>query len=441
MLNSKANILTIFPHRKSVALNYLLFLVYLVPLCWLLLRIPFVKKAGIDSSILTGLFLFKVAAGIAIGWISLNIYGAGNDYWDLNKEGWIEYQLLISDPREYFSNIFTSPYPAGYGGMFGPLDSFWNDLRNNIVIKILSVFNIFSRGDYYINSLFFNFLIFFGHIALYRVFIKVYPGRLIRVIIGCFLLPSMIYFSSGIHKDGLVFLMLAILVYCIFFSLQQNRFTKKRILFAGISLVLLFLLRNFIVFALIPAAFAWVLSAIAKWHPFKSFAIVYLAAGILIFSLGAIPGVFNPLEIISQRQSDYLSLGPSATQIELKILSPDLKSFMSNTPQALNHVLMRPYLTELPVSSILPLGIELAFYQFLLLLFLFFRRKNPDPANRSFLYFALFFSFSGLLLIGYIVPALGALVRYRSLYLPFIITPLICQVDWGKIKRLIQVKK
>ena len=163
---------------------------------------PFIKRSGINSKVVIGLFLFKIIAGIAIGWLSLHFYGTGNDYWDINTEARKEYQLLITDPGRYFTNIFTSDYPGGYSGVFSSFDSFWNDLKGNIIIKLVSLFNIFSRGNYYINSLFFNFLVFFGHVALYRVFTKVYPGRSMLVIIGCFLLPSMIYFSSGIHKDG-----------------------------------------------------------------------------------------------------------------------------------------------------------------------------------------------------------------------------------------------
>ena len=193
-------------------MNYLLFAVYLVALSWLLLRIPAIKKSGIDRKVILGLFLFKIVAGIAIGWLSLHFYGSGNDYWDINREAWNEYRLLLTDPAKYFSNIFTSDYPGGYGGMFSSFNSFWNDLRGNILIKLVSVFNIFSRGDYYINSLFFNFLVFFGHVALYKLFMKIYPGRQWLVITGCFLLPSAMYFSSGIHKDGLVFLLLAVLI-------------------------------------------------------------------------------------------------------------------------------------------------------------------------------------------------------------------------------------
>ncbi|WP_462253906.1 hypothetical protein, partial [Ferruginibacter sp.] len=132
----------------------------------------------------------KIIAGLAIGWISYNLYNTGNDYWDVNREGWKEYQLLLSDPKEYFTNIFKSQYSQGYGGMFDSFQSFWNDLRNNIIIKFLSVCNIFSRGNYYINSLFFNFFCFLGHVAFYRIFIQIYKKQQWAVIICCFLLPS-----------------------------------------------------------------------------------------------------------------------------------------------------------------------------------------------------------------------------------------------------------
>ncbi|MGF2413927.1 MAG: hypothetical protein ACQUYJ_16465, partial [Ferruginibacter sp.] len=87
-------------------------------------------------------------AGLVIGWVSYNVYGKGNDYWNVNRDGWIEYQLLLTNPKEYFTNIFHSQYSQGYSGVFDSFQSFWNDLRNNIITKILSVFNIFSRGNY-----------------------------------------------------------------------------------------------------------------------------------------------------------------------------------------------------------------------------------------------------------------------------------------------------
>jgi hypothetical protein len=417
-----------------VVLNYLLFAVYLILLCWLLLRIPFIKNAGISSGILLSLFLIKIIAGIAIGWISIHIYGPGNDYWDVNDYAREEYQLLLTNPGKYLINIFTSGYEGGYGGVFSSFNSYWNDLENNIIIKLVSVFNIFSRGDYYINSLFFNFLVFFGHVILYRLFIKAFPGRQTWVIIGCFLLPSTLYFVSGIHKDGIVFLTLAVLIYSVHQSLSKNRFTTKRLSLIMGSLLLLFLVRNFVLLALLPALFAWILSARSKWSTAITFFGVYLLNVLLFFSISLVIPKINPPEIIVKKQTDYKNLPVANTQIELTPLQPNFKSFVTNSPQALGHVLLLPYPGVQPVNSLLPFSFELFFYLFLLLRLHFFRGKNAVMVNKPFLFFLLFFTFTVFLFIGYVVPNIGSLVRYRSLYFPFVITPLLCYIDWKNIR-------
>lgn len=390
---------------------------------------------------MVALFILKIVAGITIGWIAIHIYGPGNDYWDVNDEAWNEYQILITNPGKYFTNIFTSDYPGGYSGIFSSFDSYWNDLKGNIIIKLVSVFDIFSRGDYYINSLFFNFLVFIGHVALYRLFIKIFPGKETWVIIGCFLLPSTLYFSSGIHKDGMVFLLMAILLYYVYVWLHQDQLSKKRLVFIMISLLLLFLIRHFIFIALVPAMTAWIISVKFKKPTLITFVFVYLATGILFFSINSLVRKIDPLEIIIQKQTGYLKLSTSETQINLSPLSPNFKSFASNAPESINHLLLRPYLWELPVKSLLPLNIELAIYQLLFLFFFFVRRKEENISTTSFLYFALFFTLTVFLLIGYIVPNLGSIVRYRSLYLPLVITPLICLIDWQRITGCFKISK
>jgi hypothetical protein len=344
------------PTPKILALNYLLFAVYLVVLCWLLLRVPFIKNAGINSRVLLGLFIIKILAGIAIGWIAIHIYGPGNDYWDLNDEARIEYRLLLSDPAKYFSNIFTSDYQGGYTGIFSSFNSYWNDLRGNVIIKLVSVFNIFSRGDYYINSLFFNFIIFFGHVILYRLFSKVFPGRQTWVIIGCFLLPSTLYFVSGIHKDGIVFLMQAVLIYSVYQSLSKNSFIVKRVTLILLSLLILFLVRNFIVLALLPALLAWILSAKTKWNTAITFIGVYLLSGLLFFGISSVNAKIDPPKLIAEKQADYKNLPAGNTQIELDTLQPGFKSFVANAPQAIGHILLLPYPGMKPFA-LLPFGL------------------------------------------------------------------------------------
>ena len=423
------------PTPKSFRLYYLLFLIYLVILCLLLQRASFIKKAGITGRMIFLLFLLKVFAGIVLGWLSLHYYSAGSDYWDLNRAGWEEYQLMRTNPHEYLTNIFRTSYSNEYGGLFDSFQSFWNDLKNNLVIKLLSVFNIFSQGNYYINSMYFNYLIFFGHVALYRVFIKIYPGQTNSVIAGCFLLPSLLYFSSGIHRDGVVFLVLSMLVYTLFFSLQEKRITPKQLVIIFLSIFLLFVMRIYLVFLLIPGLLAWIVTVKMKWLAKRTFPLVYLFAFLFFFQVHNFLHTLDPLQAMVQKQRDYFNLPHSVTGISVDSLYPSFKSFLKNAPQAMNHVLLRPYLPELPSPILLPLNFELFLYQLLFLILFFFRNKNL-PGNRDpLICFGIFFTLTVFLFIGYIVPNLGTLVRYRSIYLPFIITPLLCNVDFRKLSR------
>lgn len=421
-------------------LNYLLFVVYLVVLCWLLLRLPVIQSLGLDKKTVLALFLCKIVAGIAIGWVSIHIYGPGNDYWDLNDAAWKEYQLLITNPGTYFSNIFSSGYPDGYGGLFSSFDSYWNDLKGNLLIKLVSLFNIFSRGDYYINSLFFNFIIFFGHVVFYKLFVAVFKERKWLVVVGCFLIPSTLYFTSGMHKDGLVFLLLAVLIYCVYLWLQQNKLTVKRLLLIVICSILLFVVRNYIFISLSPALLAWVISQKTKWKPALVFLAVYFIAGLLVFNVDVVFPKIKPLDIIITRQTEFFKLPHTETSISLTPLQPTCKSFAANAPQALNHLLLRPYLWELPVQTIMPLNIELFICQLLLLLYILYHKKIKENPASSLIFFLVFFCITIFLLIGYIVPNLGSLVRYRAVYLPLIITPLLCLIQWEKVPLLNKIK-
>jgi len=153
-----------------------------------------------------------------------------------------------------------------------------------------------------------------------------------------------------------------------------------------------------------------------------------------------VPSV-DPLKTVTDKQAAFFTLPVAATQIELDTLKPNFKSFLSNTPRALDHLLLRPYPAEVPAPSILPVNIELLIFQLLFLLFLFFKRK-PEPSERDpFLLFGIFFALSMFLFIGYIMPNLGSIIRYRAVYLIFLMTPVICRINWQKLSGLFKIKK
>jgi hypothetical protein len=422
-------------------LDYILFTIYLLILCRLITKVSFVKNSGLGDKYIILLFLAKILAGLAIGWISNNIYSTGNDYWDVNRWGMEEHNLLWTNPHKYFTNIFKTHYAQGYGGLFDSFQSFWNDLRNNIIVKLLSVCDIFSRGNYYINSLFFNFCCFLGHVAFYRLFIEIYKKQQLAVVVCCFLLPSMLYFSSGIQKDGIVFTTLGLLLYATFQSLRKNHFSKKRVLIILLSFITLFLIRSYVLVNLVPPFFIWILVAKYKWPALRSFAAGYIIFGVLFFGINAVISSINPPNVVVKKQAAFFTLPVAATQIKTDTLYPNFKSFLINAPQAYNHLLLRPYINELSAKSLLPVIIELTACHILFILFLFFRRKKEESEKDAFVIFGIFFTLTMFLFIGYIMPNLGSIVRYRSIYLPFLLTPIICRLAGNKLPWLNKIKK
>ncbi len=410
---------------------YLLFTFYLAVACFFITRISFINKTGLAARLILVLFLLKIFAGVLIGWMSQKFYPQGSDYWGLNVAGWEEYQLMLSDPKRFFTDIFSSHYHNSYDGFFNSSGSYWNDLKNTLIIKALAVCNFFSRGNYYINSLFFNFIGFFGHVALYRVFKNIFKDRKWPVVIGCFLLPSTLYFSSGIHKDLVVFTLLGLYCYALYFSLQ-NKLTGKYLFTICITLIALLFIRNFVALALIPASIAFIICKKIRFNSLVIFLSVYLTGLLMLLLLQLVKPSFQPLKIITQKQQDFFELPYASSQLDTYVLEPTLKSLAKNAPQALNHSLLRPYLWEHPTNFLIPLAIELFIYHALFIIMLGWYQKNNGPLN-SFILFGLFLSISLLLFTGYIVPNTGSIVRYRSLYLPFLISPVLCLINWGKL--------
>ncbi|HEY8690875.1 MAG TPA: hypothetical protein VIM07_16680, partial [Chitinophagaceae bacterium] len=324
-------------------------------------------------------------------------------------------------------------------GLLDITDSFWNNLRSDLIIKLLAFFNIFSRGNFFINTLFYNFLIFFGSVSFYRIFIRLFPDKKIWLILILFALPSLIYFTSGIHKDGLVFLGLGIICYNLFFLVKKD-FSTPKFLWLLLGIAIIFLFRNFVLLTLVPGLTSWIIAEKTSRFKLQTFIVCYLFFIILFFGAGNLHPALDLPEYVSTRQIAFLQIAKGGqSAININPLFPGFRSFLNNAPQALNHTLMRPYLSEKSDLLYLPPEIEIFIFQALFFIFLLFRSANKKID--AFIYFCIFFSLSMFLMIGYTIPILGAIVRYRSIYLPLLIIPILCYTDWKKVLKFIHFKK
>lgn len=432
------NILTNFPHSKKIYLIYVLFILYCALFCWLIPRISFFKKSGLPARLLLTLFVLRILVLIISSYLN-RYYFPVSDSVVLNKFGIEEYHLLFQNPHEYFLNIFQSNSPEAYSRLLDDSHSYWNNLRTNLLIKMMSIFDLLSFGNFLINTLFYNFLVFFGFIALFRVFIKIFPKCYYLLLTCIFIFPSALFFTSMINRDGLILLSLSMIIYHIFFIIS-DRFSLKRTAIIVFFLLVIFLLRNFVFITLIPALIAWLIANKFPKYAFLSFVVVYAFTTVLFFSSSYISPRANLPQYVSSRQKSFIHIGEEGNStISIKPLYPNLKSFISNAPQAFNHALMRPYLSEATRIEYVPFALEVFIIELIFVVFLFYHKKNI--LVNPLIYFFVFLSFTMLLITGYTVPIIGAIVRYRSIYFIFLTIPILCYTDWQKVKNTIFSKR
>lgn len=394
------------------------------------------QKTALSTTFILFLFIIKIAAGVVGGLVNHYIYNDNADACYYTYQSIVEYNNLISHPFIFFTDSLPSAYSNGIDGFFSTTNSFWNDLRNNILIKTMGVLNIFSKGNYYINSLFFNFIAFVGHIALYRVFKTIYPSQKWSIIIGCFLLPSMLYYSSIIGKDMIVFTALSFFCYCMFFGLQ-NKFTKKRITYLFLSFIIILLIRNFIAIILLLCAIGWFVSVRFNVKPSKLFiSFLVLTFALILFST-FLPEKYNPLQLVVNRQQSFFAVGFAKSQFQNDTLQPTVQSFIKSAPAALRHSFLSPYPTEFDNIYLNFFAIEIILFLLLFVISIIYPLKN---FNNNFIIFGILFTSLIFLFTGYITTNAGSMVRYRSIYFPFLIVPILCSINWINIKNLI-IKK
>jgi hypothetical protein len=415
---------------------HLLFVAYLIFFAWLVTRIRFFRKTDLTQPQLIILFLLKIMAGIFYGWIGVYYGGLAKmqDTWSFYYSSIDEYHLLYNNPGEYFTNLFRNPYEDGILKFFGSSDSYWNDLKGNILIKILSIFNIFSLGSYYVNVIFYSFITLFGAVAFYRVMDDVFPGRKLAILLATFFIPSFLYWTSGLHKEGLIFTGISLVMYSIYFGMKEKKFSFKRFLLLLLGLLLLLALRNFILVIIIPAIVAWVLANRRPKKGLAVFATVYLVFAILFFTTRYVfPKLDFPQAVVDKQQA-FIQLKASNSSIPIRELQPNAVSFLKNTPQAINLSTIRPYPSD--VRHILSLAAALEIDALLLLFLLFLMIHRGGLRSKNLIYFCVFFSFSVLLAIGFSVNNLGAIVRYRSIIMPLLVVPMVAGLDWKRLSNL-----
>jgi len=415
---------------QSSLLHIILFIVYSLLLGAAVVKMRFFRDSGLRPSVLLLFFGIKVVAGCLHNIIAYKYYPGHGDIWSFFLDSFRTKQDLFVDGR--FFGFAT-----------------WKFIPHNSIQLLHILFNVFSFDNLYINTLLFSFLVCWGSVALFRCFREVFPDHLLSAL-AVWIIPSTLFWTSCVHAEGLLYIGLGFFFYS-FHRLLSRGWKMRGVLCCLFFAAFVLLFRPAVFLALLPAAAFLLLAARGRYaagkipapatSPISPVALnprrrstlsgpglfLLVAAAFLILLL-AIPGVRNSaLQAVSDRQKEFQVL-EGHSRITLPLLEPDLTSVLHVLPYAVFNGLFEPLpgvggqkiytLFALELLAIWIIGI-LALYRLL---------RNDHPGRRLdypglFGTGCLLFALLGMIIIGAMIPFVGAIVRYRSIFLPFLLAP------------------
>lgn len=400
-------------------LSYFLAFFYFLLFAYLLFKLDFFKKLNLPFYILITLFICKILAGFIYAKFYLEPqYAVLADTWRYYALSVDEMYKLQNNTSIFFSEIFNSSFTKN--NIFISTDSYWNDLKTILPIKLFAILNLVTNKNYYINMMILNFISLFGIFNLMKVFTHYYPEKKQLQLMGVFLVPSFLFWNSGLHKDIII---VTLLFYSIYFFYTLLIHTKiKNIFFLIISLCVLFILKNYIVVILVFSFIVWWLFEKLQLKKVITFFAIGISFFLLLFISTQLKPKFNIAHYITLKQQEFKSIDGNSV-IELPIIEPTFNGLIKYFPHAINVSFFQPN-----YASSNSIFVIIAFTELLLLLLLicYCYLKRTEHLN-SFAYFIIFFCLATLLISGYTVTFFGSIIRYRSIVWPLII-PLMLSV-------------
>ncbi len=392
----------------------------------------FDSNTGLSFIVITGLFLLRVFAG------TLNLYihfysVVSNDVGFYHWQSVNELKAMHLDPKHFFYEWLLNWGDARLAFDFSsPLcNMFWKDLGILAHTKYMTLANVLSLGNQYVNVIIFNIPFFIGQLYLYKTFYQKQPDKKGLYVLVIFLIPSVLFWCSGIHKDGWVLASFGIIIY----SLSNYLKHRSAKYFIGLiaALFYLFLVRYFYMLALLPLLLLWVFVENKK-SKVVFYLMAFLITLLFFFNIHRIIPKLNPMKMIQSRQAEFLgNIGYS--DMKTPVLHNNFKSYIENLPVALNHVLIQPsYSNSSPLKYKISTIDNYFVLAIILVLIVYLKRRNLEHA----MFISLFlYAISIYLFIGYTIPNCGALVRYKSEFTVLLLASLVGFSELPKLNNVL----
>jgi len=367
-------------------------------------------------------FSLKAFSAILFGYLFKSGMITGGDTFLYFDDANIIYNTLKTDPFVYLKlAIGTNDYVPVPRYILPYTDAmhFWFDNSNYFLVRLNALIRLFSFGVYNVHAIIFSFLSFVGTYNLYLFFEdKVVNKKVLQFIL--FGIPSIVFWTSGVHKEAIVIFALGTILYNLDHVIQSN-YTKRNLFFAILGLVLLAYVRMYLLAFLLPLIAAMILynRFETKETSLKVFMVALGAFFAILFLIDMYTPKFSFFQEILVRRAYFLN-SPGNMTFPVEGIPHNYKGVLMLFWEAVTNPFIRPLPEDCNVFLAYMASIETVT---LLLVFigLLASVKIKSILSNPYAIFSILFGLSTLFLIGLIVNNSGAIVRYRSIAIPFIL--------------------
>lgn len=388
---------------------------------------PGLKGASKNAFIVS--WVIKVIAGLALLYTYTQVYPKRTeaDAFKYFDDGIILREIAAEDPA-VFTRIMLGTWSDSDLHYLNRLN-YWfrsydhgiaND--NRVVIRLNALLNLVTRGSYGLNLLVFLVLAWLGSYWLFQLFLGLSSTK-ITSYIAAFLVPSTVFWSSGILKEALLFFALGGFLYSIFRIHQRFRwgvFTLGILCF-----LLLLFLKIYILMALLPIVLlTWLWVQTTSWKQFAGSFLacvaVFITCHLLFFP------DWSPLSTLQGKQFDFIQMAHAVNAGSIVPIIPmdgRMSTVLALVPLGIWNVLVYPDFSMIKNGQSL---VALTENVLILLIFLgAVLRLRGISWTLDWRFPSLLFSLAVLSLVGMTAPVVGAMVRYKAPVLPFLLMSLL----------------
>ncbi len=315
--------------------NILFCIFYILLFSAIIKRSSWFSAGGFSNKYFLGVFYLKLLFGVALWFIYTHIYKnrLTSDVFKYYDDARIIFNTLHTSTKDYLTLLTgIGDTSAHYQDIYLTMNNWENGYgtvlysNSHFIIRMNAFFWLFSRGYYGVHVIFMCFISLVGLMYIYKAFLPFLQDKSRALFVAVFLFPSVILWSSGVLKEGFVWLGLGLAIYYFFkFSSQLSVVSSQKetkilnpksqisylityTLYLIIGLVVLFESKAYVLLCIIPAFVALLLVKKLRYcsaHPLLTYSIVlavYLSSSFLphIFL-----GKVSPLKMLSDKQTDF----------------------------------------------------------------------------------------------------------------------------------------